>query len=85
MSFAEQPASYGGLPAMMPPVAISLQKLFRNAHPADGPLPASERSCQYGGSSMVNVSSTFSRLASRSNFQSVTAPLYFSRYSLSGA
>ncbi len=46
MSFAEAPASNGGLPLSMPPVAISVLNEPRKTQPIEGPLPASARSCQ---------------------------------------
>ena len=47
-------------------------------HPSLASLPASHRSCQYGGSSMAKDLSSSNRPASRSNFQKVTIPRYSS-------
>ena len=74
MSFWDAPASNAGFPSSTPPVAISVLKEFRNAHPNEGPLPASERSCQYGGSSIENDRDGSIRPLARSNFQNVTSP-----------
>ena len=51
MSFLLAPASNGGKPFSIPPVYISEFIEFVNAQPKLSPLPASLRSCQYGGSS----------------------------------
>jgi hypothetical protein len=78
MSFWETPASKGGFPFSTPPVASSELNELTNTQPSLAPLPPSARSCQYGGSSMANDSSTTIRPFLRSNFQKVISPRYSS-------
>src|SRR5579885_3415197 len=85
MSRCEAPASKGGFPFSMPPVAISVLNEFWNTQPSLTPLPASDRSCQYGGSSSPKDRVGSIRPALRSNFQNVIRPRYFSLYWLIGA
>ena len=85
MSFLVEPLSSGGLPSRTPPVARSVLIELQNTQPSDVSLPASARSCMYGGSSMANDSSGTMRPLVRSNLWKIIAPRYFSLYSLISA
>src|SRR5262245_61634563 len=85
MSRCEAPASKGGFPFSMPPVAISVLNEFWKIHPSLASLPESARACQYGGSSMANDLVGSIRPALRSNFQKVIRPRYESLYLVIGA
>src|SRR6516165_855902 len=80
MSRCEAPASNGGFPFSIPPVAISVLNEFWYTQPSLTPLPASARSCQYGGSSSPNDRVESIRPALRSNLQKVIRPRYVSLY-----
>ena len=65
MSFCDAPLSMAGLPSSVPPVAISVLNELMKAQPSLPILPASARSCVYGGSSMAQLLSGSMRFLAR--------------------
>ena len=84
VSFLLIPASFGGIPTSIPPVYISVLNEFVKAQPSLTPLPASDKSCIYGGISIVKESSSIILPFLLSNFHIVTPPRYVSLYSSIG-
>ncbi len=84
VSFLDIPASFGGIPTSIPPVYISVLNELVNPQPSETPLPASLKSCIYGGISIVKEAFSSIRPILGSNFHIVTPPRYVSLYSSIG-